>query len=212
MASAQKRFFKRNPSPNPQAGKENQIAGLKEQLDSLHSKIAELEGQEGEGEFEVKTLYEWASPAHVFIPRGKKWLMYVVLLTILIILILVFVREFFIIAPVLAIAFLAYVLASVPPDNLNHKITNQGIITGTHNYLWEELYDFWFTEKHGSTVLNIDTLVNFPARLIMIIDPKEKEKVKSALLRYLPYREVPKTSWMDSLGETLSKLFHKMAS
>ena len=226
MAAAQRRFFKKSNTSNtipeepakvssgePAAeAKKESLGQLKEQLSSIQSKIEQIEGGEKEDQIEVKTLYDWTSASHVFIPRGKKWLTYVILTTLLIILILLFVREFFIIAPVLAVAFLAYILASVPPENIEHKITNQGIITGKHNYLWEELYDFWFAEKHGQTILNIDTLVNFPARLTILINAKEKEKIKGEVLRYLPYREVPKTNWIDSLGDSLSNLFHKMAS
>lgn len=218
MAVPKKRLFKKSPLTPTSGGSTNQetkkesIEELKEQLSSLQSKITEFEGGEKSEEVEVKTLYSWESAAHVFIPRGKKWITYVILLTGLIIVVLLFIREFFIIAPVLAIAFLAYVLASVPPVNIKHRITTQGVISDKHDYLWGEIYDFWFTEKHNHTILNMDLQSGFPSVAILIIDSKDKEKIKSILLRYLPFREEHQTGWLENLGDQLSNLFHKIAS
>ena len=219
MAAPKKRLFKKpstevssKASPSQEAKKDS-IEDLKSQLSSLQSKITDIEGEEKKSEeIEVKTLHHWESAAHVFIQRGKKWITYVILITLLITLILLFIREFFIIAPVLGVAFLAYVLASVPPENIDHKLTTQGVISGKHNYLWEEIYDFWFTEKHSHTILNMDLQVGLPPVIILIIDSKDKEKIKSILLRYLPFREVPQTGWLDNAGDSLSNLFHKLAS
>ncbi len=212
MAASQRRFFKRPESPKPENNKQSQLDDLKKQLTTIQSKIEGIEGEEKEDEFEVKTLHQWTSASHVFIPRGKKWLTYIALITSLIILVILFAQQFLIIAPVLAVAFLAYVLASVPPDGIEHRITTQGLITGKHNYLWEELYDFWFIEKQGHIILNFDTLVRFPGRLMLIIDSKEKDKIKNILVRFLPFREVPEKTWIDSLGDSLSNFFHKIAS
>ena len=209
MAAVKKKFFNINKSYEKKPLKADPITELKSQLSSIQSKIAEIEGQEEAG-VEVKELYKWSSPTHVFVPRGKKWITYVILITALIVLILLFIREFFIIAPVLAVTFLAYILASVPPDDIEHRITSEGFISGKHNYLWEEMYDFWFTKKYGHTLLHIDTLTGFPGRLVVLVN--DEEKVKGILLKYLPFREVPKTSWLDSVGDSLSNLFHKIAS
>ncbi len=210
MTGPRKKLFKRS-NLTKHGERVQSLEGLKGQLSSIQSKISEIEGQENK-ELEVETLYHWSSPSHVFIPRGKKWLTYVILTTLLIILILLFIREFFIIAPVLAVAFLSYVLASVPPSEIEHRITNQGVISGKHDYLWEELYDFWFTEKHGHTVLNIDSQIRFPGRIMLVMPKKDEEKIRNILIRYLPFREIPKTSWLDSFGDSLSNIFHRIAS
>lgn len=214
MDDSKRRFFKRvENNTTSENNKESQLEDLKQQLTGLQSKINQIEGEKVEKEeFEVKTLYQWASASHVFIPRGKRWITNLTLITFLIILVIVFAQQFLIIAPVLAVAFLAYILASVPPDNIEHKITTQGLITGKHNYLWEELYDFWFVEKHGHTILNFDTLVRFPGRLMLVVDNKEKDKIKNILIKFLPFREVPERTWIDSLSDSLSNFFHKMAT
>ena len=216
MAAPKKKLFKNTPTPGNE--KQDSINDLKDQLTSIQSKIANIEGEGKEEQQkqppqrEVETLFKWESASHVYIPRGKKWLTYIILTTLLIILVILFFREFFIIAPVLAIAFVAYVLASVPPNKIEHLITTEGLISGKHDYLWQELYDFWFAEKHSHTLLTIDTQLGYPGRIILIIDKNDKEKVKNLLLNYLPFREIPRTNWLDSLGDSLSNIFHKIAS
>ena len=220
MAAPKKKLFKTTTSQNP-VKKEESIQELKSQLSNLQSKIEGLEGVESpkevskkvqESYHKVVNLFEWESASHVFIPRGKKWLTFIILFTAIIALIILFLREFFILGPLLAIAFFAYVLSSIPPENIEHRITTQGLITGKKEYLWEELYDFWFTKKHGHQILNVDLQSGYPGRVMLIIKEKDKEKVRDILLEILPYREIPRTNWMDSVSDYLSNLFHKIAS
>ena len=216
MAAPKKNLFKNSTAPKPQKEVES-VEDLKSQLQTLQSKIEKLEGPNNSQEEqalpqqEVVTLFQWESASHVFIPRGKKWFTYVILITALIALIVLFLREFFVLAPLLAVAFFVYILSSIPPENIEHKITNQGLISGKRDYLWEELYDFSFTERHGHTILNVDLQSGYPNKLMLIVNAKDKEKIKNTLLNFLPYREIPITNWLDSAGEHLSNLFHKVA-
>jgi len=129
-----------------------------------------------------------------------------------IILVLLFINEFFIIAPVLALAFLAYVLATVPPSITENSITSHGINTGGHTFIWEELDDFWFAEKRGFFSLNFDTFLPLQSRLSILINKDDQEKIRQIVARYRPYREIPKTTWVDGAAEYLSNAFHKLTS
>ncbi|HEY4694468.1 MAG TPA: hypothetical protein VIH52_00710 [Candidatus Nanoarchaeia archaeon] len=191
--------------------KRESIEDLKKQLSNLQEKIADYEFPQPRL-VEVKELYSWKSAERLFIPRNRKWFTYVIVLVLVLTLILLFLRQFIIIAPILAIAFVAYVLASVPPEPAEHKLTTQGLNSGGHSYLWEELADFWFIEKYGETLIHIDTYLHFPRRLILILGKGDKEKIKEAMLQYLPFREIPKTTWVDRLADFLSNNFHKIAS
>ena len=185
-------------------------------LKDLKGKVADLQGEihrlEGKKQKAVKSLFRWQSFSRPYTKRSAKWFIYTFLLVATILLILLFVREFFIIAPVLALAFVAYILATVPPELVENEITTQGINTASHSYLWDELDDFWIIEKDGFTVLYIDTFVRWPRRLIVLINTQDKEKVKEILARYIPYRQLPKTTWVDSFADTLSRGFHKLTS
>ena len=189
--------------------KERTLQDLKSEISKLQEEVHRYEGKKQKA---VKSLFRWQSFSRPYTKRSAKWFIYTFLLVATILLILLFVREFFIIAPVLALAFVAYILATVPPELVENEITTQGINTANHSYLWDELDDFWIIEKDGFTVLYIDTLVRWPRRLIVLINTQDKEKVKEILARYIPYRQLPKTTWVDSFADTLSRGFHKLTS
>src|SRR3972149_9447858 len=92
--------------------KTESIEELKGQLSSLQERLSNYEQtqqpQEEALEVEVKTLYSWRSPQRVFVPRNRKWFIYIILIVLLMSLILLFFRQFITIAPLLAIAFVAY--------------------------------------------------------------------------------------------------------
>ncbi|HEX7456153.1 MAG TPA: hypothetical protein VF303_01655 [Candidatus Nanoarchaeia archaeon] len=189
--------------------KEHSLTDLKAQVAGLQEEIQKLEGKKQKS---VRTLFRWQSFSRPYTKRSAKWYIYTFLLVATILLVLLFVREFFIIAPVLALAFVAYILATVPPEVIENEITTQGINTANHSYLWEELDDCWITETEGFTILQVDTFLQWPRRLIVLINKDDKEKVKETLARYIPYRELPKTTWIDSFADTLSRGFHKLTS
>lgn len=196
-----------------EASKTESLSELKSQLTALHERLSQYERvQEQPQPVEVKTLYSWKSPQRVFVPRNRKWFLYIILIVLLMALILLFFRQFITIAPLLAIAFVAYVLSSVPPEDVEHTITTQGINTGGHSYLWDELSDFWFTNKNEQTLIHIDTYLYFPRRLILLVGDGDREEIKNHLVNYIPFREIPKLSWMDRLADFLSAKFHKIAS
>ncbi len=146
---------------------------------------------------EVKTLLEWESASRPFKRRDAKYFTNLAIIIFVLAAILLFVQEFLLIGVLLALLFVSYVLGTVEPEKMDHKITTQGITTGNRSYLWNELNDFWFSEKYGETVLNVGTKIRFPARLLVLVPFIDREKVKDILVEYLPFREVAPTSWMD---------------
>lgn len=146
---------------------------------------------------EVKTLLKWESASRPFKRRDTKYFINLGIIIFVLAAILLFVQEFLLIGVLLALLFVSYVLGTVEPEKMDHKITNQGLTTGNRSYLWNELSDFWFTEKYGEVVLNVGTKIRFPARLLVLVPFMDRDKVKEILVEYLPFREVAPTSWMD---------------
>ena len=113
------------------------------------------------------------------------------------------------IATIWAFYFIIYVLGRFPPEEVNHKVTTQGITTGGRVYLWSELIDFWFTQSHGQKILNVETFptgrLRLGGRLFLLLGDLAEEKVKEALVKYLPYREIPERNWMDNTAAWLSQ-------
>jgi len=190
----------------------------KDSIEDLKTQLAHLQGrlegiQKGEPQkFKVIDLYSWKSPERLYVPRNNKWFLYLFSLILIVILVLLFIHEFIIIAPVAAVGFVTYIIATVPPHIGEHKLTNEGINTANHSYLWSELYDFWLTEKYGETIVNIDTKLNYPNRLTIVVGEGDKVRIKEIMAQFIPFREIPKMSWMDHITDYLSSKFNKITS
>jgi len=73
---------------------------------------------------------------------------------------------------------------------MKYKITNQGVFWGKAKYEWGSLWRFWFQEKEGQTILNIDTRLAFPKRLILLLGNQNKKEVRRILKDFIPYEKV----------------------
>ncbi|HSX58498.1 MAG TPA: hypothetical protein VLE47_04500 [Candidatus Saccharimonadales bacterium] len=193
------------------------IEELKKQLTQLQEQVAQQQQPTASQTqpaqtFEVRTLYAWKAPERIFIPRNRKWFTYLFLLLLIIILILLFLKQFIIIAPIAALGFVAYVMASVPPHDVEHKLTTEGVLTGGRSYLWAELFDYWFVKKDDHETIQLETYLNYPRRLSLLVGDGEKETIKQTMAQFIPFREIPKETFMDKAADYLSEKFHKIAS
>lgn len=200
--------------------KQESVSQLKKQLKELQGKILSLEEKQTEiptqhpqsEVFRIETLYNWSSPERLFIPRNRKWFIYLFLTVLLIIVVLLFVQQFIIIAPVAAIGFVSYILATVPPHEINHKLTTEGINSGGHSYLWQEMSDFWITRKGDEKLIHIDTYLAYPKRVIILVGNADLEQIKQIMIQFIPFREIPKENFLDKTLNYLTEKFHKFAS
>lgn len=152
---------------------------------------------------ETKTLLEWQSVARPFKKRDREVFLTAGAIVALISVILLFVREFLLIAVVLSLYFVFWVLNTVAPEKVSHKITNKGIETSGRTYKWKELGRFWFTEKWGNEILNVETNKRLPGMLLILLGPTKKE-VKGVLSSHLNF-EKPEKNWMNGAAEWLQK-------
>lgn len=159
----------------------------------------------------AKILLEWESPARVFVPKDEKYVRTVLWVLLAIGVVLVFFKEFLLYAVFLALAFVSYVLRTVPPGEVTHKITEHGLVSATHDYLWKDLKDFWFTQRSDYFVLNVNTNLRFPPRLFLLFpknDPSvSKEQIVSLLSSHISFRELPPENTVDKLMDSLSQKF-----
>ena len=156
---------------------------------------------------EVKTLLSWEAPSRPFRPKDRSYYTTVGILVVLLALIALLAQEFLLIGVLFALAFVAYVLAFVPPGDTTYKISTQGITIGDHFYFWHDLDSFWFKEKENHQVLFIQTRLNFPGQLMLVLAENKEEEVKNSVARFLPFHEIPKTSLLDRWVEALQKHF-----
>lgn len=156
---------------------------------------------------EIKTFLSWEAPSRPFRKKDRSYYTTIAILVILLMLITFLLREFLLMGTLLALAFVSYVLAFVPPHDIKYRISTQGITIGEDFYFWHYLDAFWFKEKEGSKVLHIQTRLRFPAQLMLVLGEQDEEKVKKIVARFLPFVEIPYKSWMEKWSESLQKHF-----
>jgi hypothetical protein len=150
-----------------------------------------------------EVLLAWSSPSRLFKRRDKEYFTNIGAIVFLLVIILVFAREFLLIAAVVSIVFLIYVLSTVPPEEVSHRITNLGIESAGHYYRWGELGEFWFEEQWGQVLLVLRPM--FGTRIIILLGAQDKVLVRKLIAEYLPFRENPEKSWVDNASSWLSK-------
>jgi hypothetical protein len=153
---------------------------------------------------ELKTLLAWKSPARPFKRRDREYFTTIGAIVFLLAVILLFLKEWLLIAVIIALMFVAYILSSVPPEQIEHKVTTRGIFTGSRNYDWNDLSKFWFSERWKQPILHVETKMRFPGQLIILLGEAKKEEIKKVLDEYLSF-EQPELTWMDNAADWLAK-------
>ncbi len=155
----------------------------------------------------TKTYLEWTAPSRPFRKKDRSYYTTIAILVILLILIAILIREILLIGVLLALAFVAYVLGFVPPEDAKYRISAQGVTIGDHFYLWVDLDSFWFAEKEGQKVLHILTNLRFPGELMLVLGTTQEEDIKKVVVKYLPFHEIAPKSLLDKWSESLQKHF-----
>jgi hypothetical protein len=150
-----------------------------------------------------EVLLSWKSPSRLFKKRDKEYFTNIGAIVFLLVIILLFAREFVLIAAVVSIVFLIYVLSTVPPEEAEHHITNLGIESAGHYYRWNELAEFWFEEQWGQVVLMVQPIVG--TRIIILLGTQDRERVRGLIAEHIPFREKPEKTWTDNAASWLSK-------
>jgi hypothetical protein len=150
-----------------------------------------------------EVLLSWTSPSRLFKKRDKEYFTNVGAIVFLLIVILIFAREFLLIAAVVSIVFLIYVLSTVPPEDVKHDITNLGIESTGHFYRWNELAEFWFEEQWGQSMLVVQQI--FGPRIIILLGTQDKNRVRELVSEHIPFRDHPEKNWVDNAANWLSK-------
>lgn len=156
---------------------------------------------------DVRTILEWMAPGRPFRKKGKEYFTSVLLITCLVEVILFLFSQYELMLAVLSLTFLAIVLSVVPPRDFRYKISTEGITIEDHFYLWTELYDFYFKKIDGVETLFVRTHTIIPGVLRIPLGALSRDEVRKKLLRYLPYREVVRLTFMEKSADWLSKTF-----
>lgn len=155
----------------------------------------------------IKTYLSWKAPSRPFRKKDRSYYTTIAILVILGVLIAFLAQQFLLIGALLALSFVAYVLGFTPPEDVDYKISTQGITIGDHFYFWSNLDSFWLGEKENQKILYILTNLRFPATLMMMLGFQNEEQMKKIVAKYLPFHEIAPKSLLDSWSESLQKHF-----
>ncbi|OGD64032.1 hypothetical protein A2160_04555 [Candidatus Beckwithbacteria bacterium RBG_13_42_9] len=152
-----------------------------------------------------KVLLEWEAFARPYKARNREYFTTIGAIVFLLAVILLFLKEWLLIGAIIAFAFLNYVLASVPPEKVNYKLTTRGVVVAGKTYFWSTLGRYWFSLKWGIPILHIEHW-GLPPQLLLLFDEKviNKDQLKEAINKYLIY-EKPEKTVIDKASEWLQK-------
>jgi hypothetical protein len=156
---------------------------------------------------DVSTMLEWTAPGRPYKKRSKQYFLTALLIMVLVEIILFLFSEYLLMLVVLSLVFVTFALAIVPPKNFHYRISSEGIKIEDKFFLWQELYDFYFIKKEGTPTLHVRTQAYIPGELIITLGNEDEEKIKNALIAYLPFREYVKPTFLDKAAEWISKNF-----
>jgi hypothetical protein len=156
---------------------------------------------------QLRTLLSWSSPGRPFRKRKKTYFLNALLIMFAVEVILFLFAQYILMLVVVSLVFLAFALATVPPHDFHYRISTQGFTLEDYSFLWQELYDFYFTERAGQNVLVLRTKSLIPGELTITLGDIHADQVKEILLHYLPYRESVQQSFLDKSAHWLDKTF-----
>lgn len=159
-------------------------------------------------DFAEKQLFSWVSPERVFNPRlSPSYKRNMTLLLVLIVLLLIFLSRMALLIVVLALIFLGFVLANVPPQKIRHTITNYGIYSGDRFYSWlDRGKRYWYEISQGQEQVIIETK-NFPFHIVLLVGhPRNKKQLDKILGHYL-IQQRPRPGKLDEWAAWWRKNF-----
>ena len=137
-----------------------------------------------------KDLLVWTAPSRPFMRRDKQFYTALFAIAGIVSLILFFAEGLMPVILIVALVFLYYVLYTVPPENIEYKITTKGIRVAGSLTAWQDVALFWFSKKAGSDILIFETLL-IPGRMELVITPEIKDGLKKEISAYVPYEDMP---------------------
>lgn len=162
-----------------------------------------LKKEEKEDAAEEKEIYSWTAPARPFKKRGKEFFTTVGSLAFLLGVIFLLIEGVLAVLVILSLVFLVYVLTTVPPGEITHKLTSRGLWFGEKRYAWDELFRFWFAERFGQEILIVE-IGRFPGRLEFVIEGADKKELRNAIEKRVPY-EASAPSYLDRAASWFSR-------
>ncbi len=150
-----------------------------------------------------RDFFKWIAPSRPFKRRDREFWVTILAIAGVTGLILFVIEGVMPVILIISLIFLFYILTTVEPENIGYKITNYGVWIAEKRTDWDDIKRFWFARRFNSELLIFDTLI-MPGRLELVVNGKEKEKVRKVLSEFLAEEESP-ASYLDKTANWFSK-------
>ena len=144
-------------------------------------------------------LFEWEAPERYEFNFESKSFWIVLSLSLLFVLFLAILEQYYLMATIIALLFFVYVAGTNKPLRVKHKITARGIDTGGKLFEWFMLDNFWFSIKNGQYMLIIETKLRYPRALVLLLDQADKDAIFILLQEKILYKDIRKQGRIDTL-------------
>lgn len=145
-------------------------------------------------------LFEWDAPIRIKFAFEMRSFMIIVAITLIFIVYLAVLGHYGLMFAIIALLFLIYVAGATEPLTVTNRITARGIESLDKLYEWFMLENFWFSEKNGQHMLIVETKLNLPPRLILILEEKDRGAIFMLLQDKLLYKDIRKMSRLQKMN------------
>ncbi|BCX14424.1 MAG: hypothetical protein KatS3mg088_107 [Patescibacteria group bacterium] len=155
-----------------------------------------------------KILFSWKAPLRPFEKKSKEFYLNASAVLAVVSLVIFIAEGWVPVILLIAFAFLYFILHSVEPEIVDYQITNFGIKIKDKLISWNDIANFWVEEKNNICKLVIGT-VFLPGKMEIVIDKKDKEKIKSIIKDYVLEQTSPPSTLEKFVDWLSSKIENK---
>lgn len=145
-------------------------------------------------------LFEWDAPIRVKFAFEMRAYLTIVAASLLFIVYLAILGHYGLMFTIIALLFLIYVAGATEPLVVTNRITARGIESLDKLYEWFLLDNFWFSEKNNQLLLIVETKLNLPPRMILLLEEKDRPAIFMLLQDKLLYKDIRKMSRMQKMN------------
>lgn len=137
----------------------------------------------------IYSVYKWEAPERVFEQKDKKWYLIVSSVSVFIIVLSLLTGNYGLVIAIVALIILLYALNSVPPQKLNHELTNKGVSINSVLYPWKKIDHFWIGKRGEHLFLNIIFEVKSDNRdqVISYLGSADVKKIVAYMTQFVDY-------------------------
>lgn len=152
-----------------------------------------------------KELFTWKAPSRPFKRRDRQFWTTAITIAVIFGIITFLAEGMMPVIVIISIVFLYYVLSTVEPEIVTFTLTNYGVKVVNQLTAWQNLNRFWFSKRYNDEVVVFETN-GFLNRLEIVINPKDKEKIRPIVKKYLTEEEAPPSGLDKAVGYFSQKL------